>query len=253
MPVFSRVAARWKRFSSRNLGCRGATLRNSDPLISFTFDDFPRSALHCGGTTLETVGARGTYFTSLGLMGGTEATGTMFIEDDLMALLFRGHEIGCHTYDHYDAARTSTDLFEKSIIRNREALARFAPSASMQTLSYPIDVPRPRTKMVCGRHYAACRAGGQKINSGRVDLNSLQAFFLEQCSEDRSVVKNLIDKCVAVRGWLIFATHDIAEKPTRFGVTPAFFESVVAYAANSGARIATMREALTQAAPQNGR
>jgi peptidoglycan/xylan/chitin deacetylase (PgdA/CDA1 family) len=44
-------------------------MRNREPMISFTFDDFPRSALHVAGRILEDHGIAGTYYVSLGLMG----------------------------------------------------------------------------------------------------------------------------------------------------------------------------------------
>ena len=55
-------------------------MRNAQPLISFTFDDFPRSALTVGGEILERHGARGTYYASLGVMGKYEAAGLMFVQ-----------------------------------------------------------------------------------------------------------------------------------------------------------------------------
>ncbi|MBZ5623491.1 MAG: polysaccharide deacetylase family protein [Acidobacteriia bacterium] len=70
------------------------------PLISFTFDDFPRSALHTGGAILNRSGLAGTYYACLGLMGGETATGKLFNADDLKILIDRGHELGCHTYSH---------------------------------------------------------------------------------------------------------------------------------------------------------
>ena len=51
---------------------------NDRPLISFSFDDFPRSALFTGGALLEQYGVAGTYYASLGLMGKTSPTGEIF-------------------------------------------------------------------------------------------------------------------------------------------------------------------------------
>jgi hypothetical protein len=54
----------------------------------------------------------------------------------------------------------------------------------------------------------------------------------------------LIDTNRADQGWLIFATHDVAKEPSRFGVTPEFFEDIVRYAEKSGARILPIVQAL---------
>ena len=38
-------------------------------------------------------------------------------------------------------------------------------------------------------------------------------------------------------GWLILATHDVSETPTRYGCTPRFFEQVAHLALESGADV----------------
>ena len=112
-------------------------------------------------------------------------------------------------------------------------------------------------KRVAGRHFLCCRggglrpgrysshrAGGQTFNSGITDLNLLCAFFLEKSRENPEAVKRLIDQNAQARGWLIFATHDVRDTPSRFGCTPAFFEQVVQWSLESGARILPVVEAL---------
>jgi hypothetical protein len=57
-------------------------------------------------------------------------------------------------------------------------------------------------------------------------------------------MKSIIDSNSDARGWLIFATHDVARDPTPFGCTPSLFEEIVRYAAESGARLLPVAEAL---------
>jgi len=218
-------------------------MRNQTPFISFTFDDFPCSAFRTGGAILKNARLRGTFYTSFGLMGKEAPTGRIFSLDDLRGAVAEGHEIGCHTYAHYDSWRTAPGVFEESIIENQRALAGLAPGVAFKTFSYPISWPRPRTKRRAGRRFACCRCGGQTFNSNVIDLNSLKAFFLEKSRNDATRVKSLIDQNIQSQGWLILATHDIAEKPTPYGCTPSFFEEIVAYSAASGARILPVIEA----------
>ena len=93
------------------------------PVISFTFDDFPRSALINGGAILREHGFAGTYYASLGLMGTKAPTGEIFMREDLDELIQQGHELACHTFDHYDSWDTAPSEFEASILRNHEAVA----------------------------------------------------------------------------------------------------------------------------------
>lgn len=219
-------------------------MRASRAVISFTFDDFPRSALLTGGEILTQHGAIGTYYASLGLMGRDGPTGQIFHEADLQLLYRQGHELGCHTFDHKHAYDTAPAAFEESIIRNGQALKSLVPGAEFKSLSYPIGNPRPGTKRRSARHFGACRGGGQTYNRGEIDLNLLSSFFLEQSRDDLGAVCRIIDAACENCGWLIFSTHDVCETPTRFGCTSSFFEDVVRYSVKSGATIAPVGRAL---------
>lgn len=241
---WARVEGRYYRSGARCLFKRPVAVQCGVPLISFTFDDFPRSALLTGGTILRRFGLAGTYYASLGLMGGEAPTGQMFVAEDLKALVQQGHELGCHTFGHCHSAETKTRVFEHSIIQNRLALHQMLPAVSFRTFSYPISPPRLQTKRRMAKHFAGCRGGGQTSNVRTADLGYLAAFFLEQSRDDIGAVKNLIQQNRKDQGWLIFATHDISESPTPFGCTPDFFEEVVQASVQSGAKILPMAEVL---------
>lgn len=234
----------YKRNISRILFRRPIAIETDRPLISFTFDDFPRTALLAGGRILARHGAAGTYYTSLGLLGTDGPSGPHFTREDLKALLAEGHELGCHTYAHLHSWGTLTEDFENSVLENRSALAELVPSAHFKTFSFPISEPRPFTKLKTARHFLCCRGGGQTLNSGTADLDRLAAFFLEKSRDDIDAVKRLIDRNRIERGWLIFATHDVADNPGPYGCTPRFFEEVVEYAVKSGAAILPVTQAL---------
>jgi hypothetical protein len=219
-------------------------MRNPRPVISFTFDDFPSSALWTGGAILAENGAVGTYYASFGLMGQRAPTGLIFEPSDIPALLESGHELGCHTFAHCHAYDTPPGVFEDSVLRNGRELGALAPGYRFRTLSYPISGPSPANKRVCARYFAACRGGGQTHNAGSVDLSHVRAFFLEQSIDRPDRVREAIDANARVGGWLVFATHDVTAHPTRFGCEPAFFEDTVRCALRSGAQVLPMSEAL---------
>ena len=207
------------------------------PFVSFTFDDFPQSALHCGGAILKSYGVAGTYYAALGLMGADSPSGKVCISDDLIMALEEGHELGCHTFSHCDSWSTDGLVFEQSIIQNRAALEETVPGASFRSFSYPLSTPRPSVKRAAAKHFACCRAGGQTFNSRIADLNQLSAYFLEKARGDLRPVRDLINRNRESNGWLIFATHDVSPQPSPYGCTPEFFEEVVRNSVESGARI----------------
>ena len=217
----------------------------SRPLISFSFDDFPKSALLNGGAILRRYGFAGTYYASLGLMGQLAPTGRLFEEPDLHELLDQGHELGCHTFAHCHAWDTRASVFEQSIIQNRRALRECLPGREFTSFAYPISTPRPATKRIVARYFACSRAGGQTVNSGTIDLNQLSAFFLEKSRDRMQVIKDVITRNADVCGWLILATHDVSKQPTPFGCTPSLFEEAVRLAAHSGARVLPVGAALS--------
>ena len=104
-------------FSKRNL-----KMQNSGPYISFTFDDFPISALYTGGAILRSFELRGTYYASFGLMGTKAPTGNIFSVGDIKELLSQKHELGCHTFSHAHAWETNATNFEESIVKNKLVL-----------------------------------------------------------------------------------------------------------------------------------
>ncbi|MGH9405263.1 MAG: polysaccharide deacetylase family protein [Terriglobia bacterium] len=233
----ARAGGKVQTLSARYLFRRPFSVRTDAPIISFTFDDFPRSAFLEGARILERFGVRGTYYAALGLMGKTGPPGPMFHLEDLEELREQSHELGCHTFGHCHSWNTPPEVFEKSVVENRIAFGKVLPGASLRTLAYPISDPRPGTKRRVSKHFVCCRGGGQTFNAGITDLNNLHAFFLEKTRGNAAPVKGLIDRNCRELGWLIFATHDVCESPSPYGCTPRFFEEVVEYAANSGALI----------------
>jgi len=234
----------YKRKSARLVFRRPFAIRTQVPVISFTFDDFPRTALTAGGTILSDRGLAGTYYTALGLLGTEGPSGTLYNLEDLHAVIAQGHELGCHTFGHCHCWDTETAKFEASIVQNAAELSALIPGAQFKSLSYPIAEPRPLTKRAAGRHFECCRAGGQTINAGVADLNQLSAFFLEKTRDNIQPVKDLIDHNRDARGWLILATHDVVDGPSPYGCTPEFFAEVVKYSIQSGATILPVVKAL---------
>jgi peptidoglycan/xylan/chitin deacetylase (PgdA/CDA1 family) len=233
-----------RRKSARALFRKPQVIRLSAPLISFSFDDFPRSALLTGGEILKQYNVLGTYYSALGLLGRNSVSGPIATGEDLQRCLGEGHELGCHTFSHLDSWKTPARVFDDSLIQNSDALNDLIPGARFRSFSYPMSEPHPLVKRAASRHFLCCRSGGQKLNSGTADLNQLSAYFLEKANGNVEPIKNLIDKNTQLRGWIIFGSHDISSQPSPYGCTPEFFAKIVRYAVDSGARILPVAEAL---------
>jgi peptidoglycan/xylan/chitin deacetylase (PgdA/CDA1 family) len=242
--LLSRIPGKYRRTLAYRFCRRMAAIKTSVPIISFTFDDAPKTAFTLGGDILRAYGARATFFVSLGLLGSQTEVGTIASPDDLLHAVKEGNELGCHTYDHLDTWQTNTEEFIESVVKNREALDRILPGKCFKTFAYPISEPRPAVKCRLEKYFICCRGGGQTPNVGVADLNLLKAYFLDRRNKiDTNAVKKVIDYNSSCRGWLIFATHDVTDNPSPYGCTPNLFTEVVEHAVRSGALLLPVRQA----------
>ena len=239
--MIRRAAGRWRRFASERLARRDFRLESDVPYVSFTFDDFPRTALTEGGRILTDHGVRGTYFVSFNLLDSVGDSGPIASLADVKAVLRDGHEIGCHTFEHLDGSEVSASEFKRSIEANRAALNRTGIPAHFDVFAYPLNGPAVGTKRVAGERFVGCRGGGQTFNRDVIDLNLLKAYFLDKRSRTSlEEIAQLIESNAAAKGWLILATHDVADEPSNYGCAPGYFDDAVRLAVQSGARVLPM-------------
>ena len=112
-------------------------MRNTRPLVTFTFDDVPASACIAGARTLEENGIRGTYYVSGGGCGAASPGGTLATIDEIEALYARGHEIGCHTYSHLAAGHVDAAELASDLARNHAFLTGFNSEIIVRNFAYP--------------------------------------------------------------------------------------------------------------------
>ena len=228
------LGARLAREIGGILGTKPAKINWPGGVVSFTFDDFPRSAWVNGGAILEKYDRRGTYYTAMGMAGTANNLGPMFELDDLRAAHAQGHEIACHTFHHRDVARLQTVEIADEIDRNAAALSQALPGdASIVNFAYPFGGVSLSAKSALASRFASCRGTGRGLNQGTVDLADLFGTSLYSQNFDRDRLCQLIDDAHAENGWVIFYTHDVAEEPSLFGCTPEQFHAIVAYAAEN--------------------
>jgi peptidoglycan/xylan/chitin deacetylase (PgdA/CDA1 family) len=218
---------------------------SSSPLISFTFDDFPRTALTVAGAMLTENGLRGTYYAAMGLMGRRTSVGEIYNAEDLVALVDAGHELACHTFDHLSCRRVGESELQKNCDRNRRAMAETLSGYRLRNFSFPFgDVTWP-AKSSLAPIYDSCRTTKCGINRNPIDLAFLRANPMYSASPI-SELHRLIAENVERAGWLIMYTHDVGPQPSAFGCTPAYFGDILSSAIASGASIVTVAEAISR-------
>jgi peptidoglycan/xylan/chitin deacetylase (PgdA/CDA1 family) len=200
-------------------------------VVSFTFDDFPKSALIAGGTILQKYGCRGTFYTALGLAGTEDELGVYCEPEDVLAAHEQGHEIACHTHTHLDCGRARPDAIVADIAENEAELSALLGGYLPQSFAYPFGEVSLAAKQAVADRFSSCRGISGGFNRGRIDLAELRATKLYATDYDETRLRSLIDRTCQSGGWLIFYTHDIRAIPSRYGCTPTQFEAMVVHAA----------------------
>jgi peptidoglycan/xylan/chitin deacetylase (PgdA/CDA1 family) len=231
---------------------RTVSLGNRGPIVSFTFDDFPTTALTIGGSILEQFDARGTYYTALSLMNTrNEDEVEQFREEDIDALLESGHELASHTYSHISCRTASLSNYCKDVERGSQAVKKTNRVDSVN-FAYPFGHLSLLTKRDLAGTVASARSIFPGFNGPEIDLNLLRANSLYGGMEAAKQAEALIAENAKRKTWLIFYTHDVSSNPSPYGCTPARLEAAVYCAAQSGSRILTVREVLSEMGIQNG-
>ena len=233
-------------------------LEDRGPIISFSFDDFPRTAYTHGAPILEAHGVRGTYYVAMSLMNTSNELGEQFRRDDLDALLQRGHELASHTLHHVSGRALSCAAFCQEVEDGRQAI-RQATGADPLNFAYPFGAVTLQTKRALRfgptpNGLSSARGIIPGLNGPELDLNLLRANSLYgglgSASRAKNQAKNQAKKMIAEnilrKTWLIFYTHDVQPNPSPYGCTPDLLEAVVEEAVQSGARVLTVQEALAE-------
>jgi peptidoglycan/xylan/chitin deacetylase (PgdA/CDA1 family) len=246
MSVFERLSRRYCKWTASRFCRRIVDIRCDRPIVSFSFDDFPRTAASNGGRVLADLGILATYFVSFGLENAPTSGGPAFTLDDLHHVLAQGHELDCHTYGHELSHRARRRRYEASIERNRDRLAELGLNCPWRVFAYPAGSASAATKRIVQDRFLCARGTSPGVNAGPTDINLLRANSLY--SGQRPVAHHLaqIEEAVARRGWLIFYTHDVQEAPSRFGCTPEYLREIAAAARNAGAEVLPIGEAVTR-------
>lgn len=252
-PLPTKLTAMAFRFVARQFCSKPLALRNARPMVSFTFDDVPASACEIGARIIEQRDGRSTFYVAAAGCGtaipGEPGHASI---DQLRKMWANGHEIGCHTYSHSAVRSLSLDQLDAELGHNQAALKKINGNLMVRNFAYPYGDMSVRTKRYLETRFASCRSGHAGINSGVVDLGALHAWPLQNASLDRAKIAELITQTVQSRGWLIFYSHDVAERPSEFGISPDLLESAVYMAKQSGCVLPTIAEGLELAAGTAG-
>ena len=227
-----------------SLYTRPTRLSNQVPIVSFCFDDFPRTSYTAGGAILKSFAARGTYYAAMGLVNTANELGEQFRREDLHGLLADGHELACHTFSHISCRAATFGAFEADVRKGCDAIRELTGSETLN-FAYPYGHVTLKAKKKIGGQMRSSRGIYGGLNAERADLNLLRANRLYGDVDQFASVARLLEENTRSRCWLIFYTHDVRANPSQFGCTPALLAATVSLALNSGSRIAPIEDVIS--------
>lgn len=234
------LVGKLRRALTRRLHRRAALRAPDRPMVSFTFDDVPISAVETGAAILEARGLKGSWYVATGLCGTAAHMGPFMQLADIARLVAHGHEVGCHTAAHHDCARIALDAFELDLDLNARALAaQGAPPP--RTFAFPYGDLNPATKRIARERFAVARTVRAGMIGRGGDLAQAPSVGIEGPNGDGKAI-GWLERAKAAGAWVILFAHDVRETPSDFGCTPAQFERVVDRALALGFDVVTVEE-----------
>lgn len=240
--LIAKFSRRWARLAAR----APLSVDLDHGLVSFSFDDFPRSAATTGAALLERHGWRGTYYASAGYAGTDTHHGPMFDGDDLQRLADAGHEIGCHTHSHLDGSSIGEAELLADIERNEAGLRALGYTGPLDSFAYPYGVATSAIKRMLSDRFSSLRGIEAAINRGPCDRNLLKSVPVDGGEAGIARAIEAAEALIQNPGWLIFYLHDVQDEPTEWGCTPEQLARVCDAVERSGARVLTVSEAMTE-------
>lgn len=236
-PLIQRALGSARVRFTRNVRLNAFRSHLSEPMVSFSFDDVPRSALTEGGRILRERGWTGSYYVA-GSLCGRRLDGIDYMDrDDIIAADQEGHEIGCHTFSHLRLRTATSEAIREDLKRNEDFMRAVLPQHKLSSFAYPFGDLDLRSKALLSRKFPICRGIWEGVNQNRIDFAQLKSVSLERRAFDERAIEYWLDRTQAAKGWLIFFTHDISDDPSPYGCFTDAFARVADSVARRGIRV----------------
>lgn len=181
---------------------------------------------------------RGTYYVAAGLLGRDSDCGPIMDVAQLRHLAAAGHEIGGHSHAHLNAQLVPAGQFAADLDAGNAALAALLPGSGPRVFAYPYGGVTWRAKQAALARYQSCRGTRPGVAYGTIDLGLLPGNKLYAGLTTPARLRALMEETRRLRGWLILYTHDVRDRPSRYGCTPKDLAGAIDMAQLVGLRVA---------------
>lgn len=233
------ISARVQRRVVQHRLAAPVMVRPDRPIVSFTFDDFPKSSV-TGADIVEAAGGHAGFYACTSLMRArSPLMGDLFDSATLAELSGRGHEIGAHSHTHLDCGHATTATLERDIAENLVQLKNAGLDKTVSAFAFPYGETSFATKRWTSTVFSTSRGIKPGVNIGRCDRAQLRATELQDSEAHMKRAREMLKTCIQSKGWLMFFTHDVSNAPSPYGVRASMLKDLVAEAVDGGAVLAT--------------
>lgn len=211
------------------------------PIISFTFDDVPPSAVTNGAKYLNQYGFKGTYYVASGIAEGETS---YLSKEHLEDLNNNDHEIACHTFNHIGLRWVSSKTANQQSSKNIAAIQQVLPHYPVTNFSYPFGEAGLFSKRILRTMFDSMRTSDAGINFGMTDMSHLRAISLYSNSFNRNSLLDVIQQTIENNAWTIFYTHDVTDEFGPWGTSITDFKWLLAQCNNHEIDVLSIRDAI---------
>jgi len=244
----SHLLMRWKQsqrwFADHSMR-KSLTLHAPAGVVSFSFDDAPKTACVNGRRILERHDCLGTWYIAGGLTDQLEQGRRCHSVADVQSLSRAGHHIACHTFTHQPCDQLSRAQMQYVLASNARYFSDIGIPQAADHFSFPLGAYNIRAKQLASQTFQSSRIARGGIQVGQVDLNGLRAEKLYAHSMTDARLHALVQATAQQCGWLIFYTHEVESRAGTWGCTPELLDSAVRAALNAGCQVLSVDQAIT--------
>lgn len=214
-------------------------------LISFSFDDIPRTAWTAGGAILGRYGVRGTYYLSGDLCGGVFEGRDQFRRDDVADIRAAGHEIGSHLFHHVSTLGLSVGQMRREIAANDDFLEEvIGPGFRAQSFAYPYGEVSVTAKWLCSRRFKASRSVRGGLNHSGADRDQLRILAIDNLFATETDWSGIFASIAREKAWAIVLAHGVDDSDHPFSCPPERLDAAVRGAMEAGLEILPVAEVM---------
>ena len=215
-------------------------------IVSFTFDDGPKSFITNALPVLKRAGILTTQYVTTGKVddANVEDPGKTFSQQDIQTLFKRGDEIAAHTVTHPRLPQLGIDQITQELVSSRQQL-------QLQLHTPVVDFASPygeyddQVLQVARQYYQSHRS----VDVGYNDLSTFDPYNIRVQNVNRDTdpqtVAAWMEFAKTHKVWLVLVFHQIMDNSGAYSYGPDNFNQVVTSTNKLGIKTVTVNQGLS--------